>query len=53
MDRILAQEWEEAFVFFKHEDQAKGPEIAMRFRVLADSRREDAKQNRQLKAAAG
>ncbi|HTY24325.1 MAG TPA: DUF72 domain-containing protein [Desulfomonilaceae bacterium] len=53
MDRILAQEWERAFIFFKHEDEAKGPEIAMRFRELADSRREDAKQNRQLKVAAG
>ena len=38
IERILSQEWEKAFVFFKHEDAAKGPEIAMRFRDLADSR---------------
>ena len=38
MERILSQKWERAFVFFKHEDEAKGPEMAMRFRELADSR---------------
>jgi uncharacterized protein YecE (DUF72 family) len=27
-DRILAQSWDEAFVFFKHEDEARGPELA-------------------------
>ena len=37
MERILSQEWEKAFVFFKHEEEAKGPEMAMRFRELADS----------------
>jgi Uncharacterized conserved protein len=26
MERIRLQKWEEAFVFFKHEDEAKGPE---------------------------
>jgi uncharacterized protein YecE (DUF72 family) len=35
--RILAQEWERVFVFFKHEDEAKGPEMAMRFLELADT----------------
>ncbi len=35
--RILAQQWEQAFVFFKHEGEAKGPEMARRFRELADS----------------
>ena len=30
-DRILAQQWESAFVFFKHEDEARGPEEALRF----------------------
>jgi uncharacterized protein YecE (DUF72 family) len=35
--RILAQPWEQAFVFFKHEGEAKGPEMAIRFRELADS----------------
>jgi len=28
-ERILAQAWEEAFVFFKHEDEARGPELAV------------------------
>lgn len=35
-ERILAQEWKRAFVFFKHEEEAKGPEMAMRFRELTD-----------------
>lgn len=38
LDRILAQKWERAFVFFKHEEEAKGPELARRFRELADAR---------------
>jgi uncharacterized protein YecE (DUF72 family) len=38
LDRILAQKWEQAFVFFKHEEEAKGPELARRFRELADAR---------------
>jgi uncharacterized protein YecE (DUF72 family) len=38
VERILAQEWERAFVFFKHEDEAKGPELAKRFQELIDSR---------------
>lgn len=37
MTRILSQQWKEAFVFFKHEDEAIGPRLAMRFRELADS----------------
>jgi uncharacterized protein YecE (DUF72 family) len=28
--RIRAQPWDEAFVFFKHEDEARGPEMAAR-----------------------
>jgi len=35
-DRILAQPWEQAFVFYKHEGEAKGPEMALRFRELAN-----------------
>jgi uncharacterized protein YecE (DUF72 family) len=35
--RIKAQPWEQAFVFFKHEEEAIGPEIALRFRELAES----------------
>jgi uncharacterized protein YecE (DUF72 family) len=38
LERILAQNWERAFVFFKHEDEAKGPEMALRFRDLTDAR---------------
>lgn len=35
-ERILSQAWKRAFVFFKHEAEAKGPEMAMRFRGLAE-----------------
>jgi len=38
LERILAQKWEKAFVFFKHEDEAKGPEMAIRFREVVTSR---------------
>jgi uncharacterized protein YecE (DUF72 family) len=43
LERILSQKWEKAFVFFKHEDDdargpATGPEMAVRFRELADQR---------------
>ena len=38
MERILLQRWERAFVFFKHEDEAGGAEMAMRFQELVDSR---------------
>jgi uncharacterized protein YecE (DUF72 family) len=35
MERILSQKWETAFIFFKHEeDNASGPEMAVRFREL-------------------
>ena len=30
--RILAQPWREAFAFFKHEDEARGPPFAMGLR---------------------
>ena len=33
-ERIRAQPWERAFVFFKHEDEAKGPELAARLAGL-------------------
>ncbi|MGZ6237682.1 MAG: DUF72 domain-containing protein [Syntrophales bacterium] len=38
MERILSQKWKKAFVFFKHEEEAIGPETAIRFHELADSR---------------
>jgi uncharacterized protein YecE (DUF72 family) len=31
-EKIHSQKWERAFVFFKHEDKAKGPEMAIRFK---------------------
>jgi uncharacterized protein YecE (DUF72 family) len=37
MERILSQKWKKAFVFFKHEEEAKGPEMAERFHELAGS----------------
>jgi len=37
-ERILSQRWERAFIFFKHEDEAKGAELAMHFQELIDSR---------------
>lgn len=37
LERVLAQKWEKAFVFFKHEEEAKGAELAQRFRELAAS----------------
>jgi uncharacterized protein YecE (DUF72 family) len=37
LERIRAQEWEEVFVFFKHEDEATGPGLALNFRSLADA----------------
>jgi len=37
VERILSQKWERVFVFFKHEDEAKGPELAMRFQELVGS----------------
>jgi uncharacterized protein YecE (DUF72 family) len=38
LERILSQQWDKAFVFFKHEEEAKGPEMAIRFREISDSR---------------
>jgi hypothetical protein len=38
MEKILSQKWEKAFVFFKHEDEARGPEMAARFQEIVDSR---------------
>jgi uncharacterized protein YecE (DUF72 family) len=38
VEKIFAQKWERTFVFFKHEDEAKGPELAMHFQELVDSR---------------
>ena len=31
LKQIRQQDWQDAFVFFKHEDEAKGPQLAKRF----------------------
>jgi uncharacterized protein YecE (DUF72 family) len=33
--QVRNQDWQDAFVFFKHEDEAKGPQLARRFLELA------------------
>ena len=35
VDRVREQAWRDAFVFFKHEDEGKGPQMAKRFLELA------------------
>jgi uncharacterized protein YecE (DUF72 family) len=37
-ERTLSQKWERAFVFFKHEDGARGAEMALRFQELIGAR---------------
>ena len=34
-ERVREQKWREAFIFFKHEEEGKGPEMAKRFLKLA------------------
>jgi len=36
-EKILLQKWQRTFIFFKHEDEAKGAELAMRFQELIDA----------------
>ncbi len=38
LERIAGQPWERAYVFFKHEDEGSGPELAQRFVELAAGR---------------
>jgi uncharacterized protein YecE (DUF72 family) len=33
--RVQEQDWQDAFVFFKHEDEGKGPQLAKQFMELA------------------
>ena len=33
--RVHGQDWSEVFVFFKHESEGKGPQLAQRFMELA------------------
>jgi uncharacterized protein YecE (DUF72 family) len=37
-ERVGQQKWRDAFVFFKHEDEGKGPAMAKRFVELADGK---------------
>ena len=46
MERIFSQKWEKAFVFFKHEEEALGPQRAIRFQELTDSRAKNLKKAR-------
>ena len=39
LDRIREKAWSDVFVFFKHEDEARGPDFAERLRALATDRR--------------
>lgn len=42
-ERVRAQDWKDAFVFFKHEDAGKGPRLAARLQeILAAGRRKGA-----------
>jgi uncharacterized protein YecE (DUF72 family) len=36
-ERILAQSWDHAYIFFKHEDEGIGPKLAAEFLQLADA----------------
>jgi len=38
LERIRLQKWDRAFVFFKHEEEGKGAETAMRFNELSRSK---------------
>ena len=37
-ERVLSQRWEKVFVYFKHEEEAIGPETAIRFQALIGSK---------------
>ncbi|BAU46881.1 hypothetical protein SVA_0299 [Sulfurifustis variabilis] len=41
--RVRGQGWAQAYVYFKHEDEARGPEYARRFKALIDDRGAPAK----------
>jgi uncharacterized protein YecE (DUF72 family) len=38
VERVRQQEWRDAFVFFKHEEEGKGPQLAKRFLELGGDR---------------
>lgn len=37
-EAVCAQRWDAAFVYFKHEDEARGPRLALRFGAIAEGR---------------
>jgi uncharacterized protein YecE (DUF72 family) len=37
LKQVRKQKWQDVFVFFKHEDEGKGPQLAKRFLELAES----------------
>lgn len=39
LEKVRQQAWQDAFVFFKHEDEGKGPALAKRFLELNSSKR--------------
>lgn len=43
--KILARKWQQAYVFFKHEEKARGPEMAVHFHELAGFRRKTSERN--------
>ena len=43
LERARSQEWERAFVFFKHEEEALGPKLALRFLELAGEQQGNSK----------
>ena len=47
MERVFSQKWEKAFVFFKHEEEALGPQRAIHFQELSDSRAKNLKKRKE------
>jgi uncharacterized protein YecE (DUF72 family) len=45
-ERVQSQSWQEAFVFFKHEDEATGPKLATRFIDVCNARGSKADESR-------
>jgi uncharacterized protein YecE (DUF72 family) len=48
IERVRQTGWREAFVFFKHEDEGKGPQMAARFLELSASGEHSADQGRDM-----
>jgi hypothetical protein len=47
MKRVQEQKWNDAFVFFKHEDEGVGPKLAAQFLGLGKSNSHKKAQNAQ------